>query len=344
MATMATRVLKNAASSRPVAVFLNASRLNYDKQMDFSKLAAITELKTVEVDMLVDINEIVSKVEQSQAEIVITKEMTLPKEAVEKFPSSVKLLCEAGTGYNNIPVTLARERGIDVVNIPTYSNESVAHMVITYIMAFSAAMFKQAKMLHDGNRTNFHVFQHPIYEITGKTLGLIGGSGTIGTSVMDVAIPLGMNILISSRGTSLPSNHKYHNHPCVRVVSKDTLFRESDFVSINCPLNDQTRHSVGRAEIALMKPTAYLINTARGAIIDEAALIECLEEGLIAGAGLDTQEVEPPPQDSKIWGLENVFMTPHIGWRRLETRQRLVDMTVDNIQAYIDGKPTNVVN
>lgn len=337
---MATRVLL----SKPRALFLNSSRLNYDKKLDYSRLSSLTDLICNDVDMVSDAAEIVNLVKQHEPEIVITKEMEVPTAALEQFPSSVKLLAEAGTGYNNIPIDLARSHGISVCNIPTYSNESVAHMVITYIMNFGAAMFDQARMLHNGDRRNFTVFQHPIYEITGKTLGLIGGSGTIGTCVIDVAIPLGMKILISSRAGCLPPGHKYENHPSVRVVPTDDLFRQSDFVSINCPLNAQTRHSVGEREIRLMKPTAFLINTARGAIINEAALIRCMKENVIAGAGLDTQEVEPPPEDSEIWSLSNVFLTPHIGWRRLETRQRLVDMTADNIQAYIKGESVNVVN
>lgn len=261
------------------------------------------------------------------------------------FPQSVQLLCEAGTGYNNLPIDVARDKDIAVCNIPTYSNESVAHMVITYIMNFSAAMFDQARMIYKENdRTNFHVFQHPIYEITNKTLGLIGGSGTIGSNVMDVAIPLGMKVLISSRNETLPTDHKYYNNPNVGVVPLQDLLQQSDFVSINCPLNNQTRHSIGRKEIELMKPTAFLINTARGAIINEKELIDCMKDRVIAGAGLDTQEVEPPSDDSELWSLDNVFMTPHIGWRRLETRQRLVDMTADNIEAYCKGEPINVVN
>ena len=296
------------------------------------------------MDNITSTEEIISLVQKHQPEIVITKEMEVPSQALEQFPSSVKLLCESGTGYNNIPVALAREKGMDVVNIPTYSNESVAHMVITYIMNFGAAMFDQARMLHNNDRRNFTVFQHPIYEITNKTLGMIGGSGTIGTCVADVAIPLGMNIVISSRSGKLPKGHKYENHPNVKVVSFDDVFRLSDFVSINCPLNAETRHSVGAREIKLMKPTAFLINTARGAIINEKELIQCMKDRVIAGAGLDTQETEPPAEDSEIWNLDNVFLTPHIGWRRLETRQRLLNTTADNIESYIRGETKNIVN
>jgi len=339
MTLAATRVLR-----RPTAIFLNSSRLNYDGKLDYSRLHSLTNFVCNDVDNLTNRDEIIALVQKHQPEIIITKEMELPADALHAFPSCVKLLCEAGTGYNNIPTQLARDKGIDVANIPTYSNESVAHMVITYIMAFSAQLFNQARMLHNNDRRNFSVFQHPIFEITNKTLGLIGGSGTIGTAVIDVAIPLGMNVLISSRSGKLASGHKYENHPKVKVAPFDEVFKQSDFLSINCPLNSETRHSIGEREIRLMKPTAFLINTARGAIINEAELINCMKENVIAGAGLDTQEVEPPPDDSEIWNLNNVFMTPHIGWRRLETRQRLVDMTADNIESYIHNRKQNIVN
>ena len=342
--------LSKALLRRPSAIFLNSARLNYDKKLDYTRLSSLTQLHIHHVDSVTSTKDIISLLQTHKPEIVITKEMEVPSSILtdSNFPSSVKLLCEAGTGYNNLPIKQATERQpkIHVCNIPTYSNESVAHMVITYIMNFSSAMFDQARMIYrDNNKANFHVFQHPIYEITDKTLGLIGGSGTIGTNVMDVAIPLGMKILISSRNKELPSHHKYYNHPKVKVVaSKEELLSQSDFVSINCPLNEQTRHSIGRDEIKLMKPTAFLINTARGAIINEQELIGCMKENMIAGAGLDTQEVEPPSDESELWTLDNVFMTPHIGWRRLETRQRLVDMTADNIEAYIKDEMINVVN
>lgn len=339
MATAAARLMR-----RPNAIFLNASRLDYDAALDFSSLSNLTVLSLNSVDAITDADEIVNLVNSSNAEIIITKEMEVPVVALQKFSSKVKLMCEAGTGFNNLPVKVARERGIDVVNIPTYSTESVVHMVITYIMNFSAAIFQQAKMLHEGNQTNFRVFQHPIYEITNKKLGLIGGSGTIGTAVVDIALPLGMQVLISSRSGRLPRGHKYEDDDRVKVVPLDELLASSDFVSINCPLNSDTRHSIGDREIRLMKSTAFLINTARGAIINEADLINCMKERVIAGAGLDTQELEPPHPDSDLWKLDNVFLTPHIGWRRLETRQRLVDMTTDNIESYIKGNIKNVVN
>ncbi len=333
---------------RPTAIFLNASRLDYDNALNFERLAAVTKLTLNRVDTMTDVNDIVAKVKASEAEIVILKEMELPSRAVELFPSSVRLICEAGTGYNNIPIKVARQaKDISVVNVPTYSTESVAHMVITYIMSFSAAIFSQARTLYTSNnkdQINFRVFQHPIYEINNKVLGLVGGSGNIGTAVTDVALALGMEVIISSRKGRLPAGHKYENHPRVSVVPLPELLQRSDFVSINCPLNEETRHSIGRKEIEMMKPTAFLINTARGAIINERELIECMKEKRIAGAGLDTQEVEPPPPDSELWNLSNVFMTPHIGWRRLETRQRLIDLTTENIQSYIDGNSINIVN
>jgi len=349
MAFSISRVLLNKSKlHRPKAIFLNASRLNYDSVLKFDRLSSLTDLSLNNVDTIISPTDISNLLQKTQPEIIITKEMEIPPSIVKDIPSTVKLLCEAGTGYNNIPLddlkNSEEHKHIQVCNIPTYSNESVAHMVITYIMNFGAAIFQQAKMLHEGNRKNFTVFQHPIYEIQGKKLGMIGGSGTIGTCVADIAIPLGMDILISSRSGKLPLGHKYENHPQVKVVPRDILFQESDFVSINCPLNASTRHSVGEREIRMMKPTSFLINTARGAIINEQELIECMKENVIAGAGLDTQEVEPPNEDSDIWNLDNVFLTPHIGWRRLETRQRLLDMTADNIEAYVNGSAINIVN
>jgi len=182
-------------------------------------------------------------------------------------------------------------------------------------------------------------------ELTGKTLGLVGGSGRIGTKVAEIALVLGMKIVISSRNPKLSESHKLAGNPNVTVTSDvDELLETSDFVSLHTPLNAHTEGTFGRAQISKMKPTAYLINTSRGKVCNEDELIECLREGLIAGAGLDVTATEPPSPNSGLWDLPNAWLSPHIGWRRLETRQRLVDMTVDNIQAYIDGSVINKVN
>ena len=377
----------STTGAKPIALFLNASRLDYDRQLgmsmvaltkhdafrlhhvcvrksltitcivpfvhagnthfsldytDFSKLSELVDFRRHDQDYVTDPDQIVQLVQEHQPEIVITKEMQVPAACVELYPDSVKLLCEAGTGYNNIPLDAARSRGMVVCNIPTYSTEAVAHMAITYIMNLSINMFQQQAMLQQNDRSNFTgPFTLPLQEINGKTLGLVGGAGKIGSKVADIALALGMNIIISSRKGSLPDGHRFNGNPNVRVVSSSNLnelLQESDYVSLHTPLNDETRGTFGAEQIKQMKSTAFLINTSRGGVCNENELIECLKSNVIAGAGLDVTTTEPPSMDSELWKLENVWLSPHIGWRRIETRQRLVDMTCDNITAYCKAK------
>jgi glycerate dehydrogenase len=318
-----------------------------DDQLNFEKLSEIVEFRRNDTDYVTNPKELVQLVTDSKAEIVITKEMKVPAQCVEAFPPTVKLLCEAGTGYNNIPIPAAQAKGITVCNIPTYSTDAVAHMAITYIMNLSIRMFEQQAMLQRGDRSNFTgPFTLPLTELGDKTLGLVGGSGMIGGKVADVALALGMKIIISSRAGKLPDDHRLASNPRVGVVSRvEDLLEEADYVSLHTPLNDKTRGTFGRAHISKMKPTAFLINTSRGAVCNEPELIECLKEGLIAGAGLDVTTTEPAGMDSELWDLPNVWLSPHIGWRRIETRQRLVDMTYDNILAYCNAKsPDDYIN
>jgi glycerate dehydrogenase len=334
-------------NKKPIALFLNASRLDYDHQLDFSKLNDLVDFRRNPQDYVTDPTQLLQLVHDHQPAIVITKEMHVPAHCVAHYPDSVKLLCEAGTGYNNLPIEAARARGMVVCNIPTYSTEAVAHMAITYLMNFSIQLFQQQRMLQKGDRSNFTgPFTLPLMELSGKTLGLVGGSGLIGSKVAEIALVLGMNIIISSRAGRLPTTHQLYNHPKVLVVAHvNDLLAASDFVSLHTPLNDQTRGSFGRVQFEQMKSTAYFINTSRGAVCNEAELMDCLERNVIAGAGLDVTASEPPPMDSRLWTLPNVWLTPHIGWRRLETRQRLVDMTYMNIKAYCEAKsPAEYIN
>ena len=352
-----------AERSKPIALFLNCTRLDYDRKLDFGGLAAITDFRRNDVDAVsakedegnngttdddAIADEIVRLVNEvhSGTEIVIVKEMPLPPSAVERFSDSVGLICEAGTGYNNIPVETCGRKNITVCNIPSYSTDAVAQTAITYVMNFAANLFEQQDMLRArGDRSNFTgPFRLPLMELRGKTLGLLGGSGKIGTRVAEIALVLGMKIVVGSRRPSLPESHALSGNENVRVATDPSeLLRDSDFVSIHTPLNRQTEGSFGKEQLLQMKATAYLINTSRGRVCREEELVECLRQKTIAGAGLDVTATEPPAEDSELWNLPNVWLTPHIGWRRLETRQRLVDSTTDNARAYIDNEPINVV-
>lgn len=311
-------------------VVLNGERMNYDHRLDYSILS--DEVKVYETT---EPSEILERIQGF--DIVVTKEMPVSGDIIRRFPDSVKLICEAGTGYNNLDLEAAREKGITVCNVPSYSTERVAHTAIMMIMNLSSSMRRQIAMLTENNHDNFtKCMQVDHVEINAKTLGVVG-AGHIGREVIKVAQALGMKILaydVNAAG----------DEPGIHFTSLEEVLSQSDYVSLHCPLMPQTRHIINKDTLALMKPTAFIINTARGPLIDEAALIEALQAGRIAGAGLDVQEVEPPAEDNPLYQMENVILTPHMGWRGLETRQRLVSILADDIKNYLNGTPINVVS
>ena len=271
------------------------------------------------------------------ADVIVTKEMPVSGELIRQFPDSVKLICEAGTGYNNLDLAAAKEKGIMVCNIPAYSTQRVAQTAIMLILNLSSAMQVQMAMLAKGNHDNFTKnLQVPHVEVNDKTLGIIG-AGHIGREVIRIAKAMDMKILVYTRTPKEDGDG-------IRYVDLETLLRNSDYVSLHCPLTPQTRHMINKDTLAMMKPEAFLINTSRGALIDEPALIEALQNGVIAGAGLDVQEVEPPAEDNPLYTMSNVLLTPHMGWKGLETRKRLVSILAGNIKAWEDKKPVNVVS
>ena len=314
-------------------VFLNATKLDFDQKLDFSSVQALTELTNYDDTS----NEQILERVQGQT-VVITKEMTVGKDVISRFPDSVKLICEAGTGYNNIDIVAAREKGISVCNIPSYSTVAVAQLAMTFVLNLSASLPQQQSMLERKDFSNFTKFlQVPHFEVDGKTLGVIG-AGAIGRESIKIGVALGMNVLVYD---PFPKEWTEGN---VKNASLEDVLRQSDFLTLHCPLMDSTRQIINKERIALMKPTAYIVNTSRGALIKEDDLIEALQQGRLAGAALDVQDPEPPALDNPLFAMDNVIMTPHIGWRRYESRQRLVDLIAENIKAFIDGKAVNVVN
>ena len=311
-------------------VVVNASKMNYDQALDFSVLSSDVQVYDDSTN-----EELIERIQG--ARVVVTKELPVGADLISQFPDTVKLIVEAGTGYNNIDLNVAKERGITVCNIPAYSTERVAHTVIMMILNFASTMQKQIGMLAKGDRSNFTKYLQVSHtEVNGKTLGVVG-AGHIGMEVIKVAKALGMNILVHTRTPKADGDG-------IRYVSLDELLEHSDYITLHCPLNDQTKYMINKEAISKMKPSAVIVNTGRGPLINEADLCEALAAKRIAGAGLDVQEVEPPAEDSPLYTLDNVIITPHMGWKGLETRQRLVGIIRDNVQAFFKGEPINVVS
>ena len=311
-------------------VVVNAGKMNYDHALDFSILSNDVQVYEDSTNA-----ELIERIQG--ARVVVTKELPVSADLLSQFPDTVELIVEAGTGYNNIDLDAAKKKGITVCNIPAYSTERVAHTVIMMILNFASTMQQQIGMLAKGNRSNFTKYLQVSHtEVNGKTLGVVG-AGHIGMEVIKVAKALGMNILVHTRTPKADGDG-------IRYVSLDELLENSDYISLHCPLNDQTKHLINKETIGKMKPNAVIVNTGRGPLINEADLCEALAAKRIAGAGLDVQEVEPPAEDSPLYTLDNVIITPHMGWKGLETRQRLVGIIRDNVQAFFKGEPINVVS
>lgn len=311
-------------------VVLNSELVDYDGKMDYSKIGDdVTIYRHSEADEIID--------RIQGAEIIVTKELPLPEKLIKQFPESVKCICEAGTGYNNIDLKAADERGITVCNIPAYSTQRVAQTAIMMMLNLSSQVQKQVRMIERGCFDNFSkhlMVEHT--EINDKILGIIG-YGNIGREVIKIAQALGMKILVYTRTSR-------ENIGDIEFTSLENVLHQCDYLSLHCPLTEQTRHIINADTLSLMKPEAFIINTSRGALIDEQALIQALKDKKLAGAGLDVQEFEPLTADSELFKLDNVLVTPHMGWKGFETRQRLLKLLAKNIQAYQNGSPINVVN
>ena len=272
------------------------------------------------------------------ASIVLTNKVRLDAEILSSLPK-LQLILLTGTGTNHIDLVSCQARGITVCNVTGYGTSSIAQHVFTLLLALSTNLLNYVNETTSGawsSAAHFSALGYPICELEGKTLGLIG-YGTIAKGVEKLALAFGMNIVIAQRpgGASQPGR-----------LPMDALFAESDVVSLHCPLVDRTYHLIDAAALQKMKSTAILINTARGAVVDNAALAEALKSGEIKAAGIDVLEQEPPPADHPLIQADvpNVIVTPHVAWASIEARQRLLNKVAENLQAWLKGKPVNVVS
>lgn len=272
------------------------------------------------------------------SEALLTNKTVLTAETLRALPQ-LKYVGVLATGYNVVDINAARELDIVVTNIPAYSTDSVVQMVFAHLLAIT----NRVEHYTDENRrgrwsTNpdFCYWDTPLHELSGKTFGIVG-LGNIGMAVSRVARAFGMKVkaYTSKRIEELPDG--------VSKAGLDELFETSDVVSLHCPLTESTRHLVNADRLAQMKPSAILINTGRGPLVDEKALAEALNSGRIHAAGLDVLSSEPPAADNPLLTARNCFITPHLGWATKEARERLLRIAADNLRGFITGDVRNNV-
>lgn len=269
------------------------------------------------------------------AEAIVTNKVRIGAE-LQAEAKKLRLIAAAATGVDNIDVEAARARGIAVCNVRGYAVNSVPEHVMSLLFALRRNLLAYHQAARDGTWSRSEFFclhSYPIEDLAGSTLGVIGG-GTLGQSVARLAQALGMQVLMSEqRGATLRTG---------RVAFEEVL-RSSDAITLHLPLTPQTRGLIGKAEFALMKPTALLVNTARGGVVDEAALLDVLRSGKIAGAAMDVLSVEPPPSDHPLLvaNLPNLIVTPHVAWASRQAQQKLADEVIENIAAFQRGESRN---
>lgn len=273
------------------------------------------------------------------AEILLTNKTVITAEHIAALPG-LKYIGVLATGYNIVDVAAAKEHGVIVTNIPAYSTDSVAQMVFAHILNIAQQVQHHSEEVHKGRWTDskdFCFWDTPLLELHGKKIGIVG-LGHTGYATARIAIGFGMEVY------AYTSKTHFQLPPEIHKMELDELFRECDIISLHCPLTDTTREMVNAKRLRLMKPTAILINTGRGPLVNEQDLADALNNGTIFAAGVDVLSQEPPRADNPLLTAKNCYITPHIAWASTAARERLMRIMSGNIRAYQDGKPINVVN
>jgi glycerate dehydrogenase len=272
------------------------------------------------------------------AEATFTNKVVIGREAMVKLPN-LRYIGVTATGFNIVDVAGAKERGITVTNVPAYGTDSVAQATIALLLELTNHVGHHAQTVRDGRWNkcpDFCCWDYPLVELAGLTLGIVG-YGRIGAQVGKIAQAFGMRVIAAV-------HHAKDLEPSVRAVDLETLLRESDVVSLHCPLTAETKGLINHERLALMKPSAFLLNTSRGPLIVEEDLAEALHTKRIAGAGLDVLTIEPPVTQNPLFTAPNCFITPHQAWATRAARQRLMTVAVENLRNFITGTPQNVVS
>lgn len=275
------------------------------------------------------------------ADAVLCNKSQITRAVMEACPN-LKYIGLFATGYNNIDVVAAREYGITVCNAGSYSTSSVAQQVFAFILHYTTNIAGYDRFVQDGNwmkSETFSPFVFDMCELEGKTLGVFG-FGSIGKAVAKIAKAFGMRVIVTTRTQRETDQQAYG----IEYVSFETLLRESDFITVHCPLTKETTGIFDAQAFSQMKKSCFFVNTSRGGVLDEYALAEAVQSKTIAGAGIDVLTVEPMRKDCPLFGVDRIVITPHVAWAPYETRKRLMSIVSDNIKCYLEGNPKNVVS
>lgn len=282
-------------------------------------------------------DEVVSRI--GDAEIVITNKTVLDAAVLSQL-SNIKYIGVLATGFNTVDIDAARSRGIVVTNVPAYSTDSVAQMTFAHILNITNRVAHYASQNREGRWSageDFCYADTPLTELAGKTLGIVG-LGNIGRKVARIAMDFGMDVF------AFTSKHISELPEGIQKTTMKGLLAASDVLTLHCPLTDTTRNLINRDTIALMRRGAIIINTSRGPVVNESDVAEALESGQLAAYGADVMCSEPPSADNPLFKQPHAYITPHIAWATREARARLVKCAIDNVKAFMDGSPVNVVN
>lgn len=272
------------------------------------------------------------------AQIVLTNKTILDQNVLTQLPL-LQYVGVLATGYNNVDVNAARQQGVIVTNVPHYSTQSVAQLAFSLLLELTHHIGHHSHGVRAGKWARCKYFSYwdsPLIELAGLTMGIVG-YGNTGKAVSTLAHAFGMKVLVNTR-TPLQANED------ITFVGLEELFKQSDVVSLHCPLSSETQGLITAEKLGLMKDTAFLINTSRGPLIVEEDLAEALNSGSISGAGLDVLSQEPPSADNPLLTAKNCIITPHIGWATKAARQRLLKIVIENIQEFLSSNPQNVVS